>query len=105
MSHLRSPRAMIWPTLRAIEFPPWLATEAHIWSTMGAQNAGYSSLLNDKWLIGRKCNRRVEERASVPESGTLLAHHGYSTKNRLKSRTVSPTDRLKERVPSFRCSI
>ena len=28
ISHLRSPRAMIWPTLRAIEFPPWLAKKS-----------------------------------------------------------------------------
>jgi hypothetical protein len=39
MSHLRSPRVMIWPTLRAIEFPPWLAKEAHNWRTHAVAKA------------------------------------------------------------------
>ena len=33
MSHVQSPRAMSWPTLRAIVFPPWFAREAHNWRT------------------------------------------------------------------------
>src|SRR6266513_2659682 len=74
MSHLRSPLAMIWPTLRAIEFPPWLATEAHNWRTLATSKHGYSDSLNRGRLIGRKSERRLSAADDLHGSDTQFAH-------------------------------
>src|SRR4051812_1423356 len=58
MSHLRSPRAMIWPTLRAIEFPPWPAREAHNWRTHAVS----------KERIFRLIEQRMADRPSLVHS-------------------------------------
>jgi hypothetical protein len=42
ISHLRLPRAMIWPTLQVIEFPAWLAREVHNWRNLAIPHHGYS---------------------------------------------------------------
>jgi hypothetical protein len=66
-----SPRAMIWPTLRAIEFPPRLATEAHNWRTAAHESPDiYYRLIEE--LIGRQ--PRSRRRSDLSDS----AHYWHT---------------------------
>jgi hypothetical protein len=47
MSHLWSPRAMIWPTLQAIEISSWPAKETHIPHTSDRER-GIRHLIKEK---------------------------------------------------------
>jgi hypothetical protein len=56
----RSQRAMICPTLRAMEISFWLARKAHIPHTPDRKKQGFSSRMIGGWLIGRHSSIRVE---------------------------------------------
>src|ERR1700674_2545061 len=84
MSHLRSPRAMILPTLRGIEFPPWLAREAHSSHTAWAAMRGFISRLEERCVIGRQ------------PSIVVVSFLGHTAQVRFGS---CPADRLSALLP------
>src|SRR5579864_5154642 len=90
MGHLRSPRAMIWPTLRAIGFPPWLATEAHNWRTLATSKHGCSDSLNRGWLIGRQSASSQTKIPSQPRHSLDRPELCYELENRERSARITP---------------
>src|SRR5581483_8294051 len=91
MSHLRSPRAMIWPTLRAIEFPPWLAREAHNRRTHAVTKTRIFSLIEKgmadrpisraefcRWGTKRPCPAPMKLDAKAITLGRTMSESGMS---------------------------
>jgi hypothetical protein len=54
MSYLWSPRAMIWPTLRAIEISSLAATRGAFPAHCVDGRTIIDELIREKWLIGRE---------------------------------------------------
>src|SRR5437773_5292174 len=93
MSHLRSPRAMIWPTLRAIEissFGP--QRKAHFTHTALAARRVLVGRSEKSWLIGRKEDLPWPFPRLVPFV-TLLAHNRFhSGRNLARPEWVENSD-------------